>query len=523
MMPAARRLILLLPVTAAILAGLALRLWHVGSEPLWLDEAYSAYAAGKGWTFLWQVVPQYETHPPFYYSLLRLWTLIFGDHLIGLKSLGLACGIATIPAAGWAAREIGRYLDFPVERQWLFAGLAMLLVSLSPMMMEMSRQVRPYPVMILTFACQTALLFRLARTGRPAGGAYAAYLLLFALTLWLHNLGVLFGAAAGLAFLLLVLRRDWTRADWLRFIGGHFLVALLWVPALLILADQAPTWISSTWLTFGPNLLRWGVGALWAVALPAGQFAAAALLILALAGSRSAPRGWRAAGALLLLAMLPVALAVLGSVLVAPIFIPRTMTPVTIPAALLLALGAVLSGPRLRIAAFAALALLAAQMVTYDLRLRAIGSRYDWYGAARWIAARYRPGDQVLAYPNEGALPFRFAVRDLKLGIATRPIPTDMPTLDGGPGAWNPTGSRGVVSLPRPRLEAIADAPETRAVPTIWLLRLGPLAYDKDDMFVRALERSRVQVGRTVLGPIDIIGLRRKDLPPVAAAEQAKP
>ena len=32
--------------------------------------------------------------------------------------------------------------------------------------------------------------------------------------------------------------------------GGHVAVALAWLPALLILRDQAPTWIGSTWLRF---------------------------------------------------------------------------------------------------------------------------------------------------------------------------------------------------------------------------------------------------------------------------------
>ena len=55
-------------IALALIAGFALwtRLWNIGAEPMWLDEAYSAYAASKGWDFLWTVVPRYETHPPFY-------------------------------------------------------------------------------------------------------------------------------------------------------------------------------------------------------------------------------------------------------------------------------------------------------------------------------------------------------------------------------------------------------------------------------------------------------------------------
>ena len=51
---------------AAITLGILVRFWHVLRTPLWLDEAYSRFAAGQSWWFLWHVVPRYETHPPRY-------------------------------------------------------------------------------------------------------------------------------------------------------------------------------------------------------------------------------------------------------------------------------------------------------------------------------------------------------------------------------------------------------------------------------------------------------------------------
>jgi hypothetical protein len=208
---------------------------------------------------------------------------------------------------------------------------------------------------------------------------------------------------------------------------------------------------------------------------------------------------------------------------VTPIFILRTMTPVAVAGILLLAQGVAQLRGRGGLIGAGAVLIIISQMAMTDIQLRQIGAQQKWYEAVDWLALRYTPGDMVYAYPNEGALPFRYAVRDRKLPIRTRPIPTDMPTLDGGPGAWNPTGSRGVFSLPKNRLEAIAAAPATRHIATVWLLRLGPWAYDKGDHLLHALERDRVQVGRFRSGPIDIIGLRRKDLPPVASPKQAEP
>ena len=58
---------------------------------------------------------------------------------------------------------------------------------------------------------------------------------------------------------------------------------------------------------------------------------------------------------------------------------------------------------------------------------------------------------------------------------------------------------------------------------TIWLLRLSGQLYDTDDRMLHALERERVPVARFQSRQIDLIGLRRRDLAPVAAAEQAQP
>ena len=499
------RLIWPLALVAALF-GIALRCWHIAAEPLWLDEAYSAYAAGKGFAFLWDVVPRYETHPPFYYSLLRLWTLPFGDSLAALRSIGLLCGLVSLPLAIVAMREVTLYLGLD-ERHASRARAAILaLVALSPMLIDMSRQVRPYPLMILVMIAQILILFRMA--GRPIGGrCYAAYLVLLAVTLWLHNLGALHASAMGLAFLLLMVRRNWSRSEWIAFIGGHLLVAAAWLPAILILADQAPSWVSATWLTFSGWLVKWGLVALWSAPPAYAKFAAGLLFLLGLPALARRGRPGRALAALLVLAAVPAIAAIAISMTISPVFLPRTLTPATPAALMLVALGFALTGRRLL--ALLALLLLLFEMGSYATRARRIGSRYDYYGAVSWLQQRYRPGDLIFAYPNEGALPLGFALRDKGVAIPIRAIPTPVPTLDGGPGSWYRSGSRGVVSLTPARLTAIAREPQTRAIPTIWLYRLGPWAYDKGDHLVHALEaEGRVSVGTFRNGPIDIIGLR---------------
>ncbi|MDB5683926.1 MAG: hypothetical protein JWM75_1624 [Sphingomonas bacterium] len=482
-------------------------------HPLWLDEAYSAYAAAQGWTFLWTIVPRYETHPPFYYSLVRLWTLGFGDSLAALRSLGVAASLLTLPMVVLAGQELARILR-PARPALGVPLAALLLIALAPYPIAMADEVRPYPVLILVYAVACFALLRIGRI--TAGGSavpvrpLALYLAALALMLWLHNMGPLYAAAMTLALALLVLRRGMTGRDWRLLIGGHVVVGLIYLPGFLILVDQAPTWVSSTWLKFTTFALRWRLASLYVVATQLAAVAAGVLGLIALVGlGRSGP-GRRAAAALLVLAIVPVALSIGISMWLAPVFIERTMSAAAIPALLLLA--AAFGGIGwLRWPAIAALLLLAHQMAELDWRRVPGRPAQNWYPAVRWLDARFRPGDLVFAYPNEGALPFAYAVRDLGLTLPHRSIPTAVPTLDVQ-GGWYPTGSRGVASLPRERLRAIAQAPEARAVPTIWLLRLGANAYDVGDVFLDELGRGRVIVARYKQGPIDIAGLRRIDV-----------
>jgi hypothetical protein len=192
------------------------------------------------------------------------------------------------------------------------------------------------------------------------------------------------------------------------------------------------------------------------------------------------------------------------------------MSPAAVPALLLFALGTVAFDDLRRWLGIGCAVFLASNMLAVDMQERMGRPMQDWYPAVAWLQRHFRPGDQIFAYPNEGALPLTFALRDVGAPYPIRAIPSPVPSFDQG-GGWYPTGSRGVVSLPRSQLRAIADEPRTRKVPTIWLLRLGPGLYDPDDEFLDELRRGRRVVATWLDGPIDIIGLQRVTPPPAPA------
>jgi mannosyltransferase len=302
-----------------------------------------------------------------------------------------------------------------------------------------------------------------------------------------------------------------TARDTLWLVAGHALVALAWVPALAILADQAPAWIGSTWLRFSADRLFLArLASLYA--LPGWPIFAAILLAgVGLARLWRAP-GARGAGAtLFLLAVLPVLLAIAASVLVAPVFLTRTLRPVAVPAILLIAAG-VAGGGRQRWWATAMAILLGAALAWAGVAARRGPPMQDWVGTVAWLRRHAAPTDLVLAYPNEGALPLAFALRDAHLDLSVRPVPAPVPSLDVAQGDY-PNGTRGVPRLAPARLRAIAADPALARVRTVWLLRLAGWTYDPGDVFLTALRRERTVVRTWRSGPIEIVGLRSRPAP----------
>jgi len=508
----------------AMVAGVAFRFHGAATYPLWLDEAYSAFAAEHRFAWIWRMVPQYETHPPVYYSMARLWGLLVGQSLLAWRMLGLLCGLATLWVAGIVAARLGRQTRMGVrERAWLIAA-TLILVALQPLLVGMSRQVRPYPVMIFVYALSLLPLLRLAAEGvakRPLSrAAIAGFFACETLMLWLHSLGPLFGLTMTLALATIVLRPGLKRGDWGWLVGGQLLVGLLYLPAFLIMLHQARTWVKSGWVVFDAPAVPITVAQIW---LDWNAWACLIGTMLAVAGAALLFRrigGIRLLAALLLMAVLPVLLSIILSATVSPVFLARTLSPTAIPATLLVCLGVAWPGRRAWVALFG-LALVAASMAWIDRELVKAGPSQDWYGALAWLAPRMAPGDVVWAYPNEGALPLAYALRDHRRALPLRQVPAPIPAL-AVPG-FHPTGGMGAVSLYPAQIDALMRTGEARRPGTIWLLRLSPELYDKGDVMLHALGRERVEVGRFQSREIDLIGLRRTDLPPVTPSQQTEP
>jgi hypothetical protein len=470
--------------------ALALRLVGLGIRPLWLDEAYSAWFSARGWHELWAVVPTYETHPPFYYSLLKLWRGTFGASAVALRVPSVLFGVATVPVVIAAALQLERIR--PTGRPLLFCGTAALLAACAPTLIQHSQEARPYALMVFAYAVATLGLLRLTEEfSRGGAGGRISWLMLGAgteLTLWAHSLGPLYALCLAVA-LAPVWLRQLTKARFARGLLTAAVVAVLYLPCFLLVARRTGDW-GNGWLTWRADHLLKLLG-LYAVPAEVLTFvsAVAALIIILLTKraiqSAVQQRSWSAEAALLLLWWGPPILTVLVSILYMPLFLPRTLTPTLVPC--YLSLGAALAripAARERLILAAALA---ASLVPAGLAMALRPATEPWDEVNHYIEQHIGPGDLVWLYPNDSGLPLRQA--GPAATYKRRGIPADYPAL-GVPGPVR-AGSPAVVSLTAPNAVRLADETARENIPAIWLLTVHNDYFDPSADVPAALSRTR--------------------------------
>jgi mannosyltransferase len=372
-------------VLLVVALGALLRLYRIGAQPLWLDEASSLRFARQTLRELWSWGTLVDPgNPPLYYSLLHGW-LVFGDSEASLRLLSVLFGVLTIPLVYALGRTV---------RDHRLGIVAALLFAISPFQVWYSQEARGYA--LLTFGATSAmlgvayLLRNPERSGslRAAGWAWLAYVLGTTVALLAHNTAVFLPIGANVLMLGWWWKRGRGPRGFLRsWLLAQFAVLLLWgswLPAFLqqVAHGEAYSWIPRS--TVGGVLS--GVYALYAGVTRATPYPAEAVLVLVLAGlglwSWRGDRRWIAFVLILALA------APIGELIVSvwrPIFLTQTLIWAAVPICLAVAAGLLSLRPRVFAAALVVLVVFAV------LGLR---SYYFFHDKEAW--------DQVAAHVDQG-------------------------------------------------------------------------------------------------------------------------
>src|SRR5687767_14269362 len=66
-------------LAAIVLVALAVRLYDLGTESIWRDEAYSIAMAARPPLHIVSLTAREDTTPPLYYLALHSWLKVFGE------------------------------------------------------------------------------------------------------------------------------------------------------------------------------------------------------------------------------------------------------------------------------------------------------------------------------------------------------------------------------------------------------------------------------------------------------------
>ena len=321
-------------VVFLLLLASAVRFPGLGARSLWFDETLSGLVAQLNAV---QVLTNAagSSHPPGYYFLLHLWRALDGSEFI----LRFPSAWFSLAAVALVAR-LGHDLFGPRE-----ARLAALGMALAPFQVYYAQEARMYAAAI-AFSAGVIWAF-LQGVRRYSRTAWWIYAILTALALYTHYYVALVILALHLYVLL---DRRCAQQAMPSLLVADGLAALIFAPQFAQFCAEAGEFLGSARWRVVPSpleplrtlhyLLFGHVLPLWVV--PLGLFLTLGLLafgVLWIFRQRD-----RAAGALLLIVLVPVVVALIVSLFVIPVYVERSFAVVT-PALMVLLARSIVTAP----------------------------------------------------------------------------------------------------------------------------------------------------------------------------------
>ncbi len=392
-----------LAVATLTLIGGALRLYHLGHQGFWFDEANTALLVHLSPGKMLGLIPQSESTPPLYYCVAWVWSRVFGLGEVGLRSLSALAGVLAIPVAYGAAARLHS----------VRAGvIAAALVAFNPLLIWYSQEARSYALLVLLSGL--SLLGFAHLVSRPTARAAALWVIASALALATHYYAILLVVPEAL-WLVVVHRR---RREVQIAVGFVVVCGLALIPLAL---SQNGTGHAS-WIAHAPLARRvkqiapqfvigFGSPAYGVLEPLAVALAVLGLVLLAFRSDRFERRGAVLAGGLAVAGLVLNLLFVAGGV---DDLLTRNVLAVWMPAAVAVAGGFAADRARL-LGAVAATALCAIGLVAAIGVARDPGlQRPDWRPVAHVLATHQGGQRLILVQHYRDLLPLSLYLPDLR-------------------------------------------------------------------------------------------------------------
>jgi hypothetical protein len=236
------------PLLALVALATVIRILTIDNQSIWADEALTTYEAGLPLGAMLHTVMHIETTPPLYFIVIWGWAKVFGTGAVALRSVSMLAGVAMVPLAYLAARDL-------FSRR---AGLlAAALVAVNPFMVWYSQEARTY--MLMAALCTAAFVFFIRAWRGPSRRNLSWWVVFSALALMTH-----FFAGFAIAPQALLLLWRWRRRGVILALGAIVAVQAAMLP--FAFADASHEGIA--WIAVQPKVTRIGHAVLdWNVSL----------------------------------------------------------------------------------------------------------------------------------------------------------------------------------------------------------------------------------------------------------------
>ena len=390
-------------IIAVVLVGSALRLYNLGGESIWWDEAYAIRVMSQPAPLEIIHLSSLDNNPPLYYLLLHYWMLIAGDSEVAVRLPSAIFGALAVPLI-W---RIGVLLfDRGVGL------LAALLLALSSFHIRYSQEARGYALMGFLALLSFYFFLRIAK-GRASHYMYAGYIISTSLLLYSHFYGV-FLVLAQIVYLLV------SREDLGKWIVPAGALVVLCSPWLVMLAVNilAPTGAWSNTMYWLPEPTPEDVGRIFLIFSGSFPFSLPLALVLAalagysFVGSAGKPGLPRARLLLASWLLVPILVPFALSYLYSPMLLERYAIAASFAYYLLAAQGLrgvrKIKGSKGGYAQVLLAVLIAILSVAGTLVYFTTITNERWRELASYVDRHSRPMDLVLIYWPEGLLTFDY-------------------------------------------------------------------------------------------------------------------
>lgn len=380
-----------------LIGALLLRLYTLGSESLWLDEAIIWHRVKDGplnFLFDWDA----DTQGPIYPLLIWGWSKLFGFGEIAMRVPSVIFGVLSIHAI----YLLGRRLFNNTAAMW-----AAVFAAINPFLLYYSQEARPYTVWL--WASLMAIWYLVRFMERHSRVNERGWIILTLIALYTHPYGPFL-----LAGMVMIVTVQQPRSDWKRFYKPAIIIGAAYLPEALVFLNEfigkvENKWSVAAWIT------RPDLGTPWRYMqfyfswkLLAGLVSF--LLVGGLIMYRKRIRDHRTG------------LVVCAAIIVGFFVIPWLVSQVgpilwmrytiTVVAALLLLLGWVLSQAKKPLQ-FVAVGLVFLASVTPLYHYYTETDKDPWRQAVAWLAPQVVPEDQFIVHPKHAPLPLEYYLRDL--------------------------------------------------------------------------------------------------------------